>query len=406
MFQRTLQLGRVLGIRIQLDWSLIVIFLLVVVNLGAGVFPAWHPDWSTPLIWGVAIAAAVVFFLSILIHELSHALVAKAYRIPVESITLFLFGGLAAIEEDPDSPKKEALMAGIGPVTSIALGVIFILLASAFVNVPPGAEQDPTLAFQQMGPLTTLLSWAGPINVLVGLFNLLPGFPLDGGRVLRAALWGITGDVERATRWAARTGQGFAFLLIACGAAMAFGIQVPALGTGLIGGLWLVFIGWFLNGAAVMSYQRLRLRQSLEGVPITQLMRRHVPPAVSADTSIGTLVSDYIMSTGEPLFPVLARGELIGIVRSRDVRRVPRPAWSQEQVSSITTPLDRLRTLRPQDEALHALQTLGSVNEILVLDGDELVGIVSQQEVLRWLELQSNTDAQSGGQRRLAESGR
>jgi len=406
MFQRTLQLGRVLGIRIQLDWSLIVIFLLVVVNLGAGVFPAWHPDWSTPLIWGVAIAAAVVFFLSILIHELSHALVAKAYRIPVESITLFLFGGLAAIEEDPDSPKKEALMAGIGPVTSIALGVIFILLASAFVNVPPGAEQDPTLAFQQMGPLTTLLSWAGPINVLVGLFNLLPGFPLDGGRVLRAALWGITGDVERATRWAARTGQGFAFLLIACGVAMAFGIQVPVFGTGLIGGLWLVFIGWFLNSAAVMSYQRLQLRRSLEGVPIAQLMRRHLPPAVSADTSIGALVSDYVMSTGEPLFPVLDRGELMGIVRSRDVRRVPRQAWSQERVSSITTPLDRVKTLRPQDEALRALQALGPANEILVLDRDELVGIVSQREVLRWLDLQSNTDARDGGQRRLVQSGR
>jgi CBS domain-containing protein len=242
--------------------------------------------------------------------------------------------------------------------------------------------------------------------VLVGLFNLLPGFPLDGGRVLRAALWGITGDVERATRWAARTGQGFAFLLIACGVAMAFGIQVPVFGTGLIGGLWLVFIGWFLNSAAVMSYQRLQLRRSLEGVPIAQLMRRHLPPAVSADTSIGALVSDYVMSTGEPLFPVLDRGELMGIVRSRDVRRVPRQAWSQERVSSITTPLDRVKTLRPQDEALRALQALGPANEILVLDRDELVGIVSQREVLRWLELQSNTDARDGGQRRLVQSGR
>ena len=225
-----IKIGRLFGIRVELDASVILIFLLLLFNLGAGVFPFWHPDWSAAVRWSTAAVAAVLFLGSILVHELSHALVARAYQIPVRSIRLFLFGGVADIEHEPTSPKAEALMAGIGPAVSIGLGVLFGLLAG--LSTPFRIEGDPMLAIERMGPFTTLLMWLAPVNILVGVFNLLPAFPLDGGRVFRAALWATTNNLHTATRWAARVGQGFGWMLILLGVAMAFGAYVPFLGGG------------------------------------------------------------------------------------------------------------------------------------------------------------------------------
>jgi Zn-dependent protease len=194
--------------------------------------------------------------------------VAKARGLPVRRITLFMFGGVSNIEREPQTPKTEFLMAVVGPITSILLGMIFITLAAFSVARSDMIATDPETAISQFGPITTLLMWLGPINILLGLFNLVPGFPLDGGRILRAALWGLMKDLRKATAWAAGIGQLIGWLFITSGAAMAFGAQLPFFGTGLINGLWLVFIGWFLNSAAQSSYQQTVVRDLLEDVPV------------------------------------------------------------------------------------------------------------------------------------------
>ena len=244
-------LGRVFGIQVRVDWSLSFIFGLIVLDLGAGVFPRWHPDWSAPLCWGVALAAALLFFASVLAHELSHALVARTRGIAVPRITLFLFGGVAELAEEPRTPGAEFLIAIVGPLTSLAIGG-GALLASGLLAGP--LLSDATLTslesaklLEQLGPLPTLLLWLGPVNVTLGLFNLIPGFPLDGGRVLRALLWAITHDAAKATRWAARTGQLVAVFMIVGGGML-------ALGGSAIQGVWLALLGWFLYKAASNSF--------------------------------------------------------------------------------------------------------------------------------------------------------
>jgi Zn-dependent protease len=245
--------GRIAGIEIRLDASVLVIALLVAFNLATGLLPAWHPGWSAPLIWVVALCAALLFFASILAHELSHAFVGRHYGIPVRRITLFIFGGMAELEREPDRPKVELLTALAGPALSIALGVVATLAGAWLGSAELGRTPD-TDDLHRLGPIATLLLWLGPVNVMLGLFNLVPGFPLDGGRVLRAVLWWKMKRLDKATRWAARGGQAVAALLVICGIVMMFGYRVPLLGRGFGQGLWLVLIGWFLNSAAVRSY--------------------------------------------------------------------------------------------------------------------------------------------------------
>src|SRR5690606_13431688 len=211
------------------------------VNLGVGLIPAWHPDWGAGLVWSVAVLAAVLFFASIALHELAHALVARRYGIPVRRITLFVFGGMAHMESEPPSPKSELLMAAVGPLVSLLVGVVATALGSVLASDAVSRDgDDPVALARAIGPAATLLLWLGPINVLLGLFNLVPGFPLDGGRVLRAILWWGTGDLVKATRWASGAGRVVAWTLM--------GFGVLQLFSGLwVQGLWLLLIGWFLN---------------------------------------------------------------------------------------------------------------------------------------------------------------
>jgi Zn-dependent protease len=242
-------LGRLFGIEVRVDWSLSFIFALIALDLGAGVFPRWHPDWSVALCWGVALTAALLFFASVLAHELSHALVARARGIAVPRITLFLFGGVAELAEEPRTPGSEFLIAIVGPLTSLAIGagalVATGLLAGPLLPDMSSALESSSL-LEQLGPLPTLLLWLGPVNVTLGLFNLIPGFPLDGGRVLRSALWKITGDAAKATRWAARSGQLVAVFMMVGGGMI-------ALGGNAMQGVWLALLGWFLYRAASSS---------------------------------------------------------------------------------------------------------------------------------------------------------
>lgn len=296
------RLGQVSGIGVHVDWSLAIIFALVTVSLGGVVFPSWHPDWSPWLLGIVSLAAAALFFVSVLIHEFSHALVGRRHGIEVKRITLFVFGGMAHMEREPGTWRGEFWMAAAGPITSLALGASFLLLGG-WMAPAQVSTNDPQEALSQLSPMATLFAWLGPVNILLALFNLVPGFPLDGGRVLRAILWARMNDFRRATRTASQIGQGFAFLLITIGFLMMLGIQVPFFGASLIGGLWLAVIGWFLNNSARASYRQLLLEETLEDVPVvTRIMK--TDPTVTVRSSVFAALRQPANQKRIPFLPV------------------------------------------------------------------------------------------------------
>lgn len=394
---RGFHLARIAGIDVYLDWSLAIIFMLVTFSLGAVAFPAWHPQWGPGTAWLTAVAAAVLFFASVLTHELAHALVGRRFGIDVPSITLFVFGGMAQMREEPHAWRPELLMAIAGPITSLLLGGFFIWLGSTLTGPLPDTT-DPEEFLSALSPVATLFFWLGPINVILGLFNLVPGFPLDGGRVLRAALWGATGDMVRATRWASNAGRGVAWLLIATGFAMALGVRVPFFGTGLGGGLWLALIGWFLHNAAVAGYRQLLVRESLLDVPVGRLMateQRTVPPGLT----VRRFVDEHLLRGEQRAFAVVDNDRLVGLVCLKDVHRLPREEWDARLVADIMTAAAELATLSPEDDGVDALNALNrrNVNQVPVVDNGRVVGIVRREDVLRWLSIYGDRRLGLGG---------
>jgi Zn-dependent protease/predicted transcriptional regulator len=388
MFSGGFSIGRVFGIDIRIDWSWLFIFVLVTWNL-ADVFGQVHTDWGAGLTWGTAVVAALLFFASVLAHELAHSLVARAQGVPVRSITLFLFGGVSSIERDPSSARNEFLMAFVGPLTSIVIGIVLLLIAGAGTGSISASVTDPTQAIALLNPLTTLLMWLGSVNVFVGFFNLIPGFPLDGGRVVRAILWALTDNLRRSTRWASVLGQLIAWLMILAGIAMVFGVQIPFFGTGL-GGLWLAFIGWFLNTASAQSYRQLVIHDILEGVGVSRMMRSE-PPTVAPDVSVSSLVHDYIMGHEDRAFPVMEDGRLVGLVTLEDVRHASRETWEAATVREIMTPADELVMVTPEEDAAEALNklTARNVGQLPVTQDHKLVGLLRRQDLVNWLQLHS-----------------
>jgi Zn-dependent protease/CBS domain-containing protein len=388
--RRGIQIGRLFGIQIILDYSWIFIFLLVTWSLTSS-FARAHPEWGAGANVGLAIAGALLFFGSVLVHELAHSLVAIAQGVPVRNIRLFLFGGVANIQREPPSPRAEFLITIVGPIASFLLGALFTLLGGLAGDIGTIARA-PEAALARLGPLTTMLLWLGSVNMMLALFNLIPGFPLDGGRVLRSALWAATGNLQKATRWASWVGQGIAWLFIVAGIAMAFGARVPYFGTGLIGGLWLIFIGWFLNGAALQSYQQVLVQDLLAGVPVERLTRTNVP-TVAPETPVDALINEYIMGTDERAFPVVQSDQLVGLICLDDVRKVPRDAWATTTARQIMTPATQLAIATPEEDVADALPRLAArdVGQMPVLRGGRFVGMLRQRDIARWLELQSDS---------------
>ena len=381
-------LGSIGGIRIVADWSLLIIFLLIAFSLAVGVFPTWHPDWSPVLSWLTALGAAALFLASVLVHELSHAFVGRAVGVSIRRITLFIFGGMAHMEGEPRSWKGEFVMAVVGPLTSLVLGVVFLWLAGLAAGPVEMDPENPQAMLSQLNPLATLLLWLGPINMLLAAFNMVPGFPLDGGRALRAVLWGATGNLEKATRWASRGGQMFAWLLIGTGFAMIFGLRVPVLGGGLVGGVWLAFIGWFLNNAALMSYRQLLVKDALENVPVSRLMQTRFT-RLAPDTPVGRVVEEHLMASGQRVFPLERDGRFLGIVSLRDLQKAPREAWDRTAVEELATRAGNLATVAPDADASEALNLISQrdVNQLAVVEGDRLVGLLRREDILKWLAL-------------------
>lgn len=388
------RLLRIAGIDVYIDWSLLIVFVLIVNGLALGVFPNWHPDWEPGIAWGTAFAAALLFFASVLAHELSHALVGRRNGIVVRRITLFVFGGAAHMEREPEKWHAELWMAAVGPLTSLVLGLAFLVAAGGFVSPAEVNFDRPDETLRQLEPAATLLLWLGQVNLMLAVFNLVPAFPLDGGRVLRAILWAITGNMRRATRWASALGQGFAWFLIATGLLMILGVQVPLFGGGLVSGLWLAFIGWFLNNAALMSYRQLLTREALEGIPVSRLMQTRFD-AVHADTTIQDVVEEHLLRSGQRAFPVVRDGRLEGMVCLSDIARLESARRSTTTVAQIMTPLERLASVAPGDDAYEALSLLAQrgLNQLPVLENGRLRGLLSREEILRWLALHEEPPA-------------
>ena len=393
--RKGIRIGEIFGINIRVDWSWLLIFLLVTWNLATS-FGNIHADWGGVLRWTMGVLAALLFFASVLAHELAHSLTAQRQGVDVGSITLFLFGGVSNIQREPESPGNEFWMAILGPVTSFVIGVVLLFIVGVMTGMQNLQTTDPQEILAQLNPLTTIFVWLGSINITLGIFNLIPGFPLDGGRVLRSILWVVTDDLHQATRWASWAGQGIAWMMIVAGISMTFGARIPFFGQGVGSGLWLAFIGWFLSNASSRSYRRLVIQDILEDVPVHRMMREH-PPTVAADMSVAALIEEYIMRSDDQGFPVMEGGEgedggrLVGLVTLDDVRSTPSDARASTLVREIMTPRDDLVTVAPDDDAGDALMDLAQmdVRQLPVLRDQQVVGLVRRRDIVKWLQLNS-----------------
>lgn len=385
MLRGSVQIGRAAGIPINLHYSWFVIAALITFSL-AGHFREVHSTWQPSLLWSVSVLTAILFFVTLLAHELSHALVARSRGLPVRSITLFALGGIASIEKGANTAKTEFLVAMVGPIVSVTIGVSCIAAAE-------------TLGWSYRdsggGAAGSVLGWLGSINVLLAVFNLIPGYPLDGGRVLRALLWGIYDDQDRATLTAARVGQVVAALFIGLGLLrFIFG---PA-----IDGLWLAFIGWFLFMAAQATRIEQSIAQSLGDVRVADVMANECP-TVDPITTVQVLVDDVLVRTGRRCVIVKSNGQVLGLVTPREIRAVDRARWSDVAVRDIMRPVDTLLTVNPATPAAEALTSMlqRDLDQLLVVADSRLEGMISRGQILQ--VLQSRAELLRGFDRPLAK---
>ncbi|HET9300186.1 MAG TPA: site-2 protease family protein [Candidatus Polarisedimenticolaceae bacterium] len=368
MFGPRLRLCRVSGIAIKVDASWFVVAALVTWTLAVGLFPRDHLGLSPLAAWTMAVFAALGVFKSIVLHELGHALMARRMGLRIRSITLFIFGGLAEMEDEPTTARAELLVAVAGPAVSTAVALLSLLAGLACRLIPlPYTDLAADVCFY--------VAWA---NGLLIAFNAIPAFPLDGGRVLRALVWAITGDMRRATRLCSLLGQAFGFLLIAGGVALVYW-------TGsLLAGAWTAVLGWFLRRAASLSWKQLLLRRALEGERVEHFMRRD-PISVSPSLSVAELVEGYVARFHHTMFPVLQGERLVGCVTTRRLKEIPKEEWCRRSVASLLEAPSPENSISPQTAALHALQRMSSRGRLMVVEGDRLVGIVSMRDLLRLL---------------------
>jgi Zn-dependent protease/predicted transcriptional regulator len=365
-----IKLGRIFGVEIGLHYSWFIIALLITFSL-AGQFQENNPGWSDGLRWGVSIVTAVLFFAAIVVHELSHAIVAKLRGLPVRSITLFALGGVAQIEKEAADAKTEFWMGIIGPITSFVIGVVCLAITVALGWTPPEFPQRP---------LPAMLMWLGVINIGLAIFNMIPGFPLDGGRVLRGIVWWITGNAVRATRIAARVGQVIAFVMILYGLLQFFR------GAGL-NGLWMAFIGWFLLSASRESYAQMVISEGLRGLRVGDVMSRDFP-VVDAHSNLQTFAEEHLTRTGRRFFVVTLNGQPEGIITPNEISTVPRNRWPYTTVADVMRPLDATRTVNPNTPVTEALEVMAGqdLNQLLVMNEKGLAGLISRSHILQLIQ--------------------
>jgi Zn-dependent protease len=365
-----LSLGRIAGIHVGLNWSLLVVAALIAWSLATGILPSAAPGETSGAYWLAGVVSAFVFLASLLAHELAHSVVATRRGVKVEGITLWLFGGVSRFSSDTTSPGAQALITFVGPLTSLVLGAVFFL-----VSIAAGGGAHPGLV-----PAT--LSWLGYINITLGVFNLVPAFPLDGGRLLQSLIWLRTGDRLRATRIAARIGMGFAYLLIA------YGLASFVFAGSVLGGVWSVFLGWFLLSAARSEEVGGMIRQALSGISVRELMTPN-PVQAPDDTSVEDALHGYVLASRHSTFPTHdAAGRLSGLLTMAALKNVAPDARTTTLVKEIICPLDKVSTAGPADPAINLLGGSEGCSEgrTLVVDRGQLVGIVSPSDISRFLQ--------------------
>ncbi len=364
-----IKLGRINGISIGLHYSWFIIALLITLSL-IGHFHAVMPQLSDPVVWAAAGVTAVLFFVALLLHELAHSLLAKAKGLRVRSITLFALGGVSQIEQESPDAKTEFWIAIVGPLSSLAIGIICLLLAR-LAGWRTGMEART--------PVAAVLLWLGYINFMLAVFNMIPGYPLDGGRVLRAIIWWINHNAVRATQLAARVGQVIAFALIL------FGLFQFFVGRNF-GGLWLAFIGWFLLDASRSSYIQVELMEELRGRTVADVMDRDCA-TVESHLSLLDFVNEYLLRSGRRCFVVVQDQRLVGLITPHEVKHIDRERWSQTSVQSVMRPVAKLQTVTPETPVIQALELMSheDVNQLPVVTGGRLQGIFSRSNIMGFL---------------------
>jgi Zn-dependent protease/CBS domain-containing protein len=365
-----ISLGRIAGIHVGFNWSLVVIAALIAWSLATSLLPSAAPGQTSGAYWVAGAISALVFLASILAHELAHSVVAMRHGVKVEGITLWLFGGVSRFSSDTNSPGTQALFTFVGPLTSLVLGAGFYL-----ISIAAGGGVHPSL-------VAATLSWLGYINISLGIFNLVPAFPLDGGRLLQSLIWLRTGDRLRATRIAARIGMGFAYLLIA------YGLATFVFAGSLIGGVWSVFLGWFLLSAARSEEAGGLIRQALAGISVREVMTPN-PVQAPDHISVEDALHDYVLASRHSTFPTHdADGRLSGLLTLAALKNVAPEARATTLIKDITCPLDRVSTASPADPATNLLGVAEGCSEgrTLVVESGRLMGIVSPSDISRLLQ--------------------
>lgn len=379
MARNQVTLFEIAGFAVKVDWSWAILALLIAWSLAQGFFPSLYEGLPQAAYWWMGVMGVLGLFLSILLHELSHSVVARYYGLPIRGITLFIFGGVAELEEEPLSPRVELRMAIAGPILSIVLGALFYLL---------------TLLGQAVGwsePVIGVARYLASLNIILAVFNLVPAFPLDGGRVLRAYLWHRWRDMRRATRVAANAGIGFSLLLM--------GIGVLSVATGELGtGIWWILIGLFLRNAAAGSYYDLRTRQAIKGRTVRDFMSG-APVAVSPRLSIRELAEDFVLRHHHEFFPVVEAGRILGAISLREIKDLPRAQWDTVRVGDVMVGATEATMIEARTDAMTALLAMQKrgTSRLMVVDGGILVGILSLKDLLKRLSLQLDIEDAAEG---------
>jgi len=361
-------IGNVFGIPIKLHYSWFIVFVLVAWSLAAQYFPATYPGWDTAISIAAGIVTSLLFFGSVLAHELMHSVVARAEGIPIQGITLFIFGGVSMMTEEPRKPEDEFRMAIAGPLTSLALGIIFLAIWYFLKTLPE--------------VVTAVAMWLGYINVALAAFNIIPGFPLDGGRVLRSLIWWRSQNLKSATRAASIVGRIIGYLFIFYGIVLVFQ-------GAWFNGIWLALIGWFLENAASGSYRQLALMEMLKGHKVTEVMTGDCP-IVPPELTVEQLVHDNILSSGKRCFPVVKTGAGVqGLVTLNEIRAVPRDLWLSRTTKDIMTPYSKLKTVSPDADMAEVMQILAEqdINQVLVVRDGNVVGMVARDNLINFINL-------------------
>jgi Zn-dependent protease/CBS domain-containing protein len=360
-------LGSIRGIQIGVHYSWLLVFALVTWSLALGFFPQQLPGLAETAYWTMGVVAALLLFASVLVHELAHSFVAQAKGLKVKNITLFIFGGVANIDGEPKKAGDEFQIAAVGPLSSFALAAMFFLILQ-FGGIQPG-------------PVAAVLGYLALVNALLAVFNLIPGFPLDGGRVLRSAIWGATKNFRKATQVAAGAGQIVAFMFI-------FGGIFMAISGAVISGIWLAFIGWFLNNAASASAQHAQQSEMLRGIKVRDVMNSS-PITVDPDVRVSALVNDYILGRSVRAVPVTSESDLLGLVTINRIRQVPKEEWDSTPARFIMIQPAELHTAGPNDDLEAALKTIQEedFNQLPVVEDGRLVGLLSRSNVMRFFSV-------------------